>query len=72
MLSVWLRIADVDTNPWEMELVSSLAEATPLSSGDALLVIRWASRQRPSYTWDAVPSSQMLTFVVRGRPSTLN
>jgi hypothetical protein len=67
MIVLWIRIADVDASPWAMGLVSSLLEATPLSSGDAQQVIHWADRDHPGFRWEAIPISEMQLFVVRGK-----
>jgi hypothetical protein len=65
---VWLRIADVNVQPWQIWLVSHAAEATELSSGDVQQAIHWADREHPHYFWERVPASGMSLYRARGTP----
>ena len=68
MIVLWIRIADVDASPWAMGLVSSLLEATPLSSGDAQQVIHWPDRDHPGFRWGGNP--YIRNAAVRGSRKT--
>lgn len=65
---VWIKIEDVNSTPWPMELVQSRIEATALSSSDAQQAIRWATDTHPKYIWEPVPALQRDFFIVQGSP----
>lgn len=68
MSSVWIRIDDFESAPWAMRVVSSLEEATILSSADSQRAMRGADQRFPAYLWELIPTSLHNTFVAQGKP----
>jgi hypothetical protein len=66
MSSVWLRIDDVQAQPWAMRMVPAAQEAALLGSGDAQQAVRGAVKEVPRYSWQSVPIYLRNAFVVQG------
>jgi hypothetical protein len=64
---VWIRVDDVEAEPWQMTLVTSIQQATELSSGNAQQASRGADQNFPAYLREQVPTSKRDGFIVQGR-----
>jgi hypothetical protein len=66
MGSVWIKIEDIQSRPWAMSVVSSVEDATLISSGDAQQTAQRAAKELSRYDWELVSTYLRGTFLLQG------
>jgi hypothetical protein len=59
----WIKIEDVSVQPWALIVVTSEAQATPVSPADAREALEVAQRNYPDCVWIVVPLTGDRCFV---------